>query len=203
MADNKIDLIARLNVEDSAKKINQTDIPKLQKKIEGIKIKCKLDTDGIASIQSQLANVKINAPQIDLGVGGGSELINNVSHIVDNVENKIEELRKNLAEKFGVSVDEIVTNTIKNAKGQINSFSFDLTKLSGEVEKFSYKVSRTKQKDKESGKDYTVTSVKAIGSRDSDKGVIQLLERATKAANTLERQMINLKAASDNLPRKH
>ena len=112
MADNKIDLIARLNVEDSAKKINQTDIPKLQKKIEGIKIKCKLDTDGIASIQSQLANVKINAPQIDLGVGGGSELINNVSHIVDNVEDKIEELRKNLAEKFGVSVDKIVTNTI-------------------------------------------------------------------------------------------
>jgi hypothetical protein len=199
MADNKIDLIARLNVEDSAKKINQTDIPKLQKKIKGIKIKCELDTDGIASIQSQLANVKINAPQIDLGVGGGSELINNVSHIVDNVENKIEELRKNLAEKFGVSVDEIVTNTIKNAKGQINSFSFDLTKLSGEVEKFSYKVSRTKQKDKESGKDYTVTSVKAIGSRDSDKGAIQLLERATKAANTLERQMINLKAAADDV----
>jgi hypothetical protein len=158
-----------------------------------------LDTDGIASIQSQLANVKINAPQIDLGVGGGSELINNVSHIVDSVEDKIEELRKNLAEKFGVSVDKIVTNTVKNAKGQINSFSFDLTKLSGEVEKFSYNVSRTKQTDKESGKDYTVTSVKAIGSRDSDKGAIQLLERATKAANTLERQMINLKAAADDV----
>lgn len=199
MADNMIELVASLNVDDSAKQINTVDIPKLQKKIEGIKIKCELDTEGISSIQSQLANIKINAPQIDLGVGGGSELINNVSHIVDNVEDKIEELRKNLAEKFGVSVDKIVTNTIKNAKGQINSFSFDLTKLSGEVEKFSYNVSRTKQADKESGKDYTVTSVKAIGSRDSDKGAIQLLERATKAANTLERQMINLKAAADDV----
>lgn len=72
MADNKIDLIARLNVEDSAKKINQTDIPKLQKKIEGIKIKCKLDTDGIASIQSQLANVgknlKIEVPKINADI---------------------------------------------------------------------------------------------------------------------------------------
>ena len=199
MADNMIELVASLDVNDSAKQINTVDIPKLQKKIEGIKIKCELDTEGISSIQSQLSNIKINAPQIDLGVGGGSELINNVFHIVDNVEDKIEELRKNLAEKFGVSVDEIVTNTIKNAKGQINSFSFDLTKLSGEVEKFSYKVSRTKQKDEESGKDYTVTSVKAIGSRDSDKGAIQLLERATKAANTLERQMINLKAAADDV----
>lgn len=199
MADNMIELVASLNINDSAKQINTVDIPKLQKKIEGIKIKCELDTEGISSVQSQLANIKINAPQIDLGVGGGSELINNVSHIVDSVEDKIEELRKNLAEKFGVSVDKIVTNTIKNAKGQINSFSFDLTKLSGEVEKFSYNVNRTKQTDKESGKDYTVTSVKAIGSRDSDKGAIQLLERATKAANTLERQMINLKAAADDV----
>ncbi len=72
MADNKIDLIARLNVEDSAKKINQTDIPKLQKKIEGIKIKCKLDTDSITSIQSQLANVgknlKIEVPKINTDI---------------------------------------------------------------------------------------------------------------------------------------
>lgn len=199
MADNMIELVASLNVSDSAEQINKVDIPLLQKKIEGIKIKCELDTNGIASIQSQLANIKINAPQIDLGVGSGSELINNVSHIVDNVEDKIEELRKNLAEKFKVSVDKIITSTIKNAKGQINSFSFDLTKLSGEVEKFSYKVSRTKQENEESGKDYTVTSVKAIGSRDSDKGAIQLLEKATKAANTLERQMINLKAAADDV----
>lgn len=88
MADNMIELVASLNVADSAKQINKVDIPKLQKKIEGIKIKCELDTEGISSIQSQLANIKINAPQIDLGVGGGSELINNVSHIVDNVEDK-------------------------------------------------------------------------------------------------------------------
>lgn len=195
MADNMIELVASLNVSDSAEQINKVDIPKLQKKIEGIKIKCELDTNGIASIKSQLANIKINAPQIDLGVGGGSELINNVSHIVDNVEDKIEELRKNLAEKFGVSVDEIVTNTVKNAKGQINSFSFDLTKLSGEVEKFSYKVNRIKDKDSGS----VVTSVKQTSSRDSDRGAIQLLERATKAANTLERQMINFKAAADDV----
>lgn len=193
MADNMIELVASLNVSDSAEQINTVDIPKLQKKIEGIKIKCELDTKGISSIQSQLSNIKINAPQIDLGVGSGSELINNVSHIVDNVEDEIEELRKNLAEKFKVGIDKIVTNTVKNASGQINSFSLDLTKLSGEVEKFNYKVSRTKDGNN------VITSVKPIGSRDSDKGAIQLLERATKAANTLERQMINLKAAADDV----
>lgn len=195
MADNMIELVASLNVDDSAKQINKVDIPLLQDKIKGIKIKCELDTEGISSIQSQLANIKINAPQIDLGVGGGSELINNVSHIVDNVENKIEELRKNLAEKFGVSIDKIVTNTVKNASGQINSFSLDLTKLSGEVEKFSYKVSRTKDKDSGS----VVTSVKQTSSRDSDRGAIKLLERQEAQVDKLTQKLAKLKAGFDNV----
>lgn len=195
MADNKIDLIARLNVEDSAKKINQTDIPKLQKKIEGIKIKCKLDTDSVTSIQSQLANVKINAPQIDLGVGNGSELINNVSHIVDDVENKILELKQNLAKEFGINIEKIITNTVKNARGQISSFSFDITKLSGDVEKFNYTVNR--QKDKDSGS--VITTVKQISSRDSDRGAIKLLERQEAQVDKLTQKLIKLKAGFDNV----
>lgn len=72
MADNMIELVASLNVDDSAKQINTVDIPKLQKKIEGIKIKCELDTDGISSIQSQLANIskklKIETPKINADI---------------------------------------------------------------------------------------------------------------------------------------
>lgn len=209
MDDNRIEIVARLDTSRAAVVKIEADLSKITDQLnkdQALKIIANVDLGKTTQrINSQLAtiskNLNLNIPKIELGMadGGGTALINNVSHIVDNVEDKIEELRKNLAEKFSVSVDKIVTNTIKNAKGQINSFSFDLTKLSGEVEKFSYKVSRTKQKDKENGKDYTVTSVKAIGSRDSDKGAIQLLERATKAANTLERQMINLKAAADDV----
>lgn len=205
---NDLVVTAGLNIEASVAQIEK-DLKQVNDRLSAdhaLKIIANVDLGKTTQrINSQLAtiskNLNLNIPKIELGMadGGGTALINNVSHIVDNVEDKIEELRKNLAEKFGVSVDKIVTNTIKNAKGQINSFSFDLTKLSGEVEKFSYNVNRTKQTDKESGKDYTVTSVKAIGSRDSDKGAIQLLERATKAANTLERQMINLKAAADDV----
>lgn len=209
MDDNRIEIVARLDTSRAAVVKIEADLSKITDQLnkdQALKIIANVDLSKTTQrINSQLAtiskNLNLNIPKIELGMadGGGTALINNVSHIVDNVEDKIEELRKNLAEKFGVSVDKIVTNTIKNAKGQINSFSFDLTKLSGEVEKFSYNVSRTKQKDKDSGKDYTVTSVKAIGSRDSDKGAIQLLERATKAANTLERQMISLKAAADDV----
>lgn len=72
MADNMIELVASLNVTDSAEQINTVDIPKLQNKIKGIKIKCELDTDGISSIQSQLANIsknlKIEAPKINADI---------------------------------------------------------------------------------------------------------------------------------------
>lgn len=75
MADNMIELVASLNVDDSANQINTVDIPKLQKKIEGIKIKCELDTNGISSIQSQLANIsknlKIETPKINADIIGG------------------------------------------------------------------------------------------------------------------------------------
>jgi hypothetical protein len=150
---NDLVVTAGLNIEASVVQIEK-DLKQVNDRLSAdhaLKIIANVDLGKTTQrINSQLAtiskNLNLNIPKIELGMtdGGGTTLINNVSHIVDNVEGKIEELRKNLAEKFGVSVDKIVTSTIKNAKGQINSFSFDLTKLSGEVEKFSYKVSRAK-----------------------------------------------------------
>lgn len=72
MADNMIELVASLNITDSAEQINKTDIPLLKDKIEAIKIKCELDTEGISSIQSQLAsiskNLEIEAPKINADI---------------------------------------------------------------------------------------------------------------------------------------
>lgn len=199
---NDLVVTAGLNIEASVAQIEK-DLKQVNDRLSAdhaLKIIANVDLSKTTQrINSQLAtiskNLNLNIPKIELGMadGGGAALINNVSHIVDNVEDKIEELRKALAEKFKVGIDKIVTSTVKNASGQINSFSLDLTKLSGEVEKFNYKVSRTKDGNN------VITSVKPTGSRDSDKGAIQLLERATKAANTLERQMINLKAAADDV----
>lgn len=209
MDDNRIEIVARLDTSRAAVVKIEADLSKITDQLnkdQALKIIANVDLGKTTQrINSQLAtiskNLNLNIPKIEFGMtdGGGTALINNVDHIVDDVEDKILELKQNLAKEFGVNIEKIITNTVKNARGQISSFSLDLTKLSGEVEKFNYTVSRTKQKDKESGEDYTVTSVKAIGSRDSDKGAIQLLERATKAANTLERQMINLKAAADDV----
>ena len=202
MADNMIELVASLNVTDSAKQINKVDIPKLQKKIEGIKIKCELDADGITSIQTQLnsisRNLKMQVPKIDMGLtGGGKDAINDVKHLADNVEKRISELKQNLAKEFGVDVNRIITNTVKNAQDQITSFSFDLTKLSGKVEKFNYEVSRKKDGDN------VITTVKQTSSRDSDKGAIELLKKRNAEIDKLTQKLEKLRAgySDQNAPR--
>lgn len=202
MADNMIELVASLNVTDSAEQINRVDIPKLQKKIEGIKIKCELDADGITSIQTQLdsisKNLKMQVPKIDMGLaGGGKDAINDVKHLADNVEKRISELKQNLAKEFGVDVDRIITNTVKNAQNQITSFSFDLTKLSGKVEKFNYEVNRKKDGDN------VITTVKQTSSRDSDKGAIELLKKRNAEIDKLTQKLEKLRAgySDPNAPR--
>lgn len=202
MADNMIELIASLDVADSAEQINKVDIPKLQKKIEGIKIKCELDANGITSIQTQLSsiskNLKMEVPKVDMGLtGGGQDVINNVEHLADNVEKRISELKQNLAKEFGVDVNRIITNTVKNAQDQITSFSFDLTKLSGKVEKFNYEVNRKKDGDN------VITTVKQTSSRDSDKGAIELLKKRNAEIDKLTQKLEKLRAgySDQNAPR--
>lgn len=94
MADNMIELVASLNVDDSANQINKTDIPLLKDKIKAIKIKCELDTDDISSIQTQLSNIRAAVPQIDLGVGIDSgdiqqRVVQTVSVIQQNLDRNV------------------------------------------------------------------------------------------------------------------
>lgn len=70
MADNMIELVAQLNVEDSARQINDTDIPKLQKQLKSLNIQCNIDTAGVSSLKEQLKEVSKGiriAPQIVSG----------------------------------------------------------------------------------------------------------------------------------------
>ena len=75
-----IELIARINVNDSAREINSVDIPELQKKLKGIDIKCNIDKDSINSIQSQLStiskNLNINIPKIQIAPNIDSGSVN-------------------------------------------------------------------------------------------------------------------------------
>lgn len=57
MADNMIELIARLDTNISAGEINKTDIPDLQKQINKLQIKCNLDTGSINALRNQFSKL--------------------------------------------------------------------------------------------------------------------------------------------------
>lgn len=203
--DNRIEIVARLDTSRAAVVKIEADLSKITDQLnkdQALRIIANVDLGKTTQrINSQLAtiskNLNLNIPKIELGMtdGGGTALINNVDHIVDDVENKILELKQNLAKEFGVNIEKIITNTVKNARGQISSFSFDLTKLSGDVEKFNYTVNR--QKDKDNGS--VITTVKQTSSRDSDRGAIKLLERQEAQVDKLTQKLIKLKAGFDNV----
>lgn len=203
--DNRIEIVARLDTSRAAVVKIEADLSKITDQLnkdQALRIIANIDLGKTTQrINSQLAtiskNLNLNIPKIELGMtdGGETALINNVDHIVDDVENKILELKQNLAKEFGVNIEKIITNTVKNARGQISSFSFDLTKLSGDVEKFNYTVNR--QKDKDNGS--VITTVKQTSSRDSDRGAIKLLERQEAQVDKLTQKLIKLKAGFDNV----
>lgn len=120
-----IELVASLNVTDSAEQINTVDIPKLQKKIEGIKIKCELDTEGISSIQSQLANIsknsKLDIPKVEVQTDAGqsAQNIENVAKSVETVTNKVLTLKKTLADLDSRFVEAF--KAVENPDGIINA----------------------------------------------------------------------------------
>lgn len=204
MDDNRIEIVARLDTSRAAVVKIEADLSKITDQLnkdQALRIIANVDLGKTTQrINSQLAtiskNLNLNIPKIELGMadGGGTALINNVDHIVDDVEDKILELKQNLAKEFGVNIEKIITNTVKNARGQISNFSFDLTKLSGDVEKFNYTVNR--KKDKDSGS--VITSVKQTSSRDSDRGAIKLLERQEAQVDKLTQKLAKLKAGFDN-----
>lgn len=207
MDDNRIEIVASLDTGKSVIRIEK-DLKGVNAQLsadKALKIVANIDLGKTTQhIQSQLATIskgiKFEIPKIDLGfTGSNSEVINNVDHLVDDVEDKILELKQSLAKEFDVNIKNIITNTIKNAKGQISSFSFDLTKLNGEVEKFNYNVSR--KKDKESGDVYT--TVKRTSSRDSDRGAVELLKKQSSEVEKLTQKLLKLRSAySDkNAPR--
>lgn len=139
MADNMIELVASLNVDDSAKQINTVDIPKLQKKIEGIKIKCELDTEGISSIQSQLANIsknlKIETPKINANIfSSDEEALKKLSDALEQVKQETVAVAQAAKEvKYPqIAVGGDTKNTLVNAKETLNQF-FNTEGIDGEA----------------------------------------------------------------------
>lgn len=84
------------------------------------------------------------------------------------------------------NVKNVTADWTKTATGDLTGFTVNVQKATGEVERFRYEIDELNQ-------------VNFVGSSGSDRGISQMFERATKAADSLERKMLNLKAAADDV----
>ena len=187
MADNMIELVASLNVSDSAKQINKVDIPLLQDKIKGIKIKCELDTDNLSSIQSQLTNIsknlKIEIPKVDMGLSDS-----NVTSVVSEIHNALSNTNTN----FKINVDEGALDDVKNS---LHNIGLELEKDIGDAKGIQKIVDYFKELD------IQVTKVKPKFEETSD-SVKKLVSLTVQGINTKTGAVVNIVDQLDDSDKK-
>lgn len=174
MADNMIELVASLNVDDSAKQINTVDIPKLQKKIEGIKIKCELDTEGISSIQSQLANISKNL-KLDIG---GFTFDKNIDNAVSAIQNSLSNIKTGI--KIPVDIDENAIENVGDSLRNLGLGSKDIERLTKYFQDLDVAITKIKPKFVElagSGGEKILDSLSISGVDRKTGGIINIVDQ--------------------------
>lgn len=146
MEDNRIDLVARLNVDDSAKEINTTDIPLLQGKLKPLEIKCNLDSGSISNIKSQLDSLKVDVGGVKIDDSAvGNTISQTVSAMREGIskglnvkipisKTALDDLKDGLASLFAEStkdseLSENITDSIDNITKSLDGLMVTITKI--------------------------------------------------------------------------
>lgn len=96
------------------------------------------------------------------------------------------EAKSNLQYEFDVRDEDITSRWVTDAEDQLTGFVVSVKDAEGVVRNFNYALSEEGLFEK-------------IGTTGSDKGVVAMFQKATKEADTLERRIISLKAAADDV----
>lgn len=127
-------LNARLDIDTSAEKIVNEDLPKLQKAIASnpngkLKIECVIDTSNIKQLQSQLSsvakNVKIEAPQITVdSIVPDTEITNNIVERFNRIFGLVGKMGKQVKDDFNSDTQTILQEFANAAKSAMSGGSF-------------------------------------------------------------------------------
>lgn len=96
------------------------------------------------------------------------------------------EAKSNLQYEFDVRDEDITSRWVTDAEDQLTGFVVSVKDAEGVVRNFNYALSEEGLFEK-------------ISTTGSDKGVVAMFQKATKEADTLERRIISLKAAADDV----
>lgn len=121
------------------------------------------------------------------------EQIRSYAEILEEGKRKIEDLKIQIKAESGDEIKGFSSRFTADAEGNLNGFVLAIQKSNGEVENLYHKLVEVEDETGKITREWARTQITG-----SDSGIEKFLVKATKAANALERQMINLKAAADD-----
>lgn len=114
MADNRIELVARIDTATSISEINSQDIPKMQDGVKALQIKCTIDPESIKVLQNKLGNISGGAINIDSRSANSS--LRAIAESSDGASASVGILSKNLKDLNKTYVQSITPKFIDNSK---------------------------------------------------------------------------------------
>lgn len=206
--DNRIDLIARVNVEESAQQIIKEDLSGLQTKINengGIKIDCSIDTKNFDVLRRQISEfskgLKIDVDNNDVK----TSLIGNIEPVeknINEVDNKLSDLQSKYTKFFkaifddeGIIVAEKNLNVLKERLSELGTVTVkgfydddnsndSLYKIQADIKNANGELRTLNFLLDESGNKFEY-----IGGSFSDKGVIQRIQDTEKAVSKFKKEL--------------
>ena len=111
MADNRIELVARIDTATSINEINSQDIPKMQDGVKALQIKCTIDQASIKALQNKLGNISGGAINIDSRAANSS--LRAIAESSDGATTKVRGLANSLADlesKYSKPIRAVIDN---------------------------------------------------------------------------------------------
>lgn len=129
----------------------------------------------------------------DEDIQQGQQKIRAYADVLEEGRRKIEALKLQIRAEGGDEIKSVTANFTADAAGNLNGFVLAVQKSSGEVENLYHKLVEVEDETGKVTREWERTKITG-----SDSGIQKAIEQASKSADTLERRLINLKAAADD-----
>lgn len=188
MDDNRIELVARVDVDESANQIIQHDLDKLQGKINavgGLKIDCSIDTKNFDVLRKQISEfskgLKIDIGGVDINAPSNIDINTNN---IDNIKQSLIETNAEISKTISAvnTVFSVDSEAIGNLKAQLNELRIGESYIDGiakRMEKLDVVVEKITPKFTTFGDSQNLTSLNISGT-DAFGNSVEYIERFDK-----------------------
>ena len=129
----------------------------------------------------------------DISTSESTEKVRNYTNVLKEGLEKIASLKAQIYSEGGDAIKSVTSRFTADATGNVDGFVLAIQKSNGEVENLYHKLVEVEDETGNITREWARTQITG-----SDSGIQKAIEQASKSADTLERRLINLKAAADD-----